>query len=103
MQHNSDWWPQSAFIRDYFFGGQQKLAQQMAEYLARYYVGNGISELKPETDVSEMIGDSIRRYINEEDFTMVRDDGLFADVDLKESMTFKEIVILVHSQQGMST
>lgn len=102
MQQNSDWWPQSAFIRDYFFGGQQKIAHQMAEYLARYYVGDGISELKPDTDVSEMIGDSIRRYINKEDFTMVRDDGLFADVDLKESMTFKEIVILVHSQQGMS-
>ena len=102
MQQNSDWWPQSAFIRDYFFGGQQKIAHQMAEYLARYYVGDGISELKPDTDVSEMIGDSIRRYINKEDFTMVRDDGLFADVDLKESMTFKEIVILVHSKQGMS-
>ena len=102
MQQNSDWWPQSAFIRDYFFGEQQKIAHQMAEYLARYYVGDGISELKPDTDVSEMIGDSIRRYINKEDFTMVRDDGLFADVDLKESMTFKEIVILVHSQQGMS-
>jgi hypothetical protein len=103
MQHNSDWWPQSAFIRDYFFGREQKIAHQMAEYLARYYVGDGISELTPDTDVSEMIGDSIRKYINPEDFTMVRDDGLFADVDLQESMTFKEIVSQVHSQQYMSS
>jgi hypothetical protein len=102
MQHTSDWWSQCAFIRDYFFGGQQKIAHQMAEYLARYYVGDGISELTPDTDVSALIGDSIRRYINRDDFTMVRDDGLFADVDLKESMTFKEIVNQVQSQQGMS-
>ncbi len=99
MQHTSDWWPQSAFIRDYFFGGQKKTAHHLAEYLARCYVGDGISELTPDTDVSALIGDSIRRYINREDFTMVRDDGLFADVDLKESMTFEEIVNLVDSQR----
>ncbi|MGA8203927.1 MAG: hypothetical protein WB812_05370 [Woeseiaceae bacterium] len=100
MQHASEWWPQCAFIRDYFFGGEQKIAHQLAEYLARYYVGDGINELTPSTDVSALIGDSIRRYINKEDFTMVRDDSLFADVDLKESITFKEIVSLVHSQRS---
>jgi hypothetical protein len=102
MQNTSEWWPQCAFIRDYFFGGHQKTAHQLAEYLARYYVGDGISELTPDTDVSALIGDSIRRYISKDDFTMVRDDGLFADVDLKESITFNEIVNLVHSQRGMS-
>lgn len=102
MQQTPDWWSQSAFIRDYFFGGQQKIAHQMAEYLARYYVGDGISELTPDTDVSILIGDSIRRYINKEDFTMVRDDSLFADIDLMESVTFKEIVNQVHAQPGCS-
>lgn len=102
MQHASEWWPQCAFIRDYFFAGEQKIAHQLAEYLARYYVGDGISELTPCTDVSALIGDSIRRYINKDDFTMVRDDSLFADIDLKESITFKEVVSLVHSQRGMS-
>jgi hypothetical protein len=102
MQHTSDWWPQCAFIRDYFFGGEQKIAHQLAEYLARYYVGDGISELTPSTDVSALIGDSIRRYLNRDDFTMVRDDSLFADIDLKESITFKEIVNLVHLEGGRS-
>jgi len=102
MQHTSDWWPQCEFVRDYFFGGQQKTAHQLAEYLARYYVGEEISELTPDTDVSALIGDSIRRYINRDDFTMVRDDDLFADVDLKDSITFKEIVNMVHSRRGMS-
>ncbi len=102
MQPTSDWWPQCAFVRDYFFGGQQKVAQQLAEYLARYYVGEEISELTPDTDVSALIGDSIRRYINRDDFTMDRDDDLFAEVDLKESITFKEIVNLVHTQREMS-
>ena len=99
MQASSDWWPQSAFVRDYFFGGQRKIAHQLAEYLARYYVGDGISELRPDTDVSALIGDSIRRYIDRDDFTMDRDDDLFADVDLMKSITFKEVVNLVHSQR----
>ena len=102
MQLTSDWWPHCAFVRDYFFGGQQKVAQQLAEYLARYYVGEGISELRPDTDVSALVGDSIRKYINRDDFTMDRDDDLFAEVDLKESITFKDLVDLVHSQRGLS-
>lgn len=102
MQQESDWWPQCAFVRDYFFGGQQKTAHQLAEYLARFYVGDGISELTPDTDVSALVGDSIRQYINREDFTMVRDDDLFAEVDLKESITFKEVVDIVHAQRGLS-
>jgi len=103
MQITSDWWPRCAFVRDYFFDGQKKVAHQLAEYLARYYVGDGISELRPDTDVSALVGDSIRRYINKDDFTMARDDDLFAEVDLKESITFQEIVTLVHSQRGMFT
>ena len=99
----SDWWPRCAFVRDYFFGGQQNVAQQVAEYLARYYVGDGVSELRPDTDVSALVGDSIRRYIDKDDFTMVRDDDLFAEIDLKESITFKDLVNLVHSQRGTST
>ncbi len=100
MEPTSDWWPRCAFVRDYFFGGQQKVAHQLAEYLARYYVGDGVSELTPDTDVSALVGDSIRRYIDKDDFTMARDDDLFAEVDLKESITFKELVNLVHSQRG---
>ncbi len=96
MHETPDWWSESAFIRDYFFGGQRKVAHQMAEYLARYYVGDGISELTPDTDVSILIGDSIRRRINMADFTMVRDDSLFAEIDLKESTTFADIVNQVH-------
>lgn len=103
MQLASDWWPRCAFVRDYFFDGQQKVAHQLAEYLARYYVGDGISGLRPDTDVSALVGDSIRRYINKDDFTMARDDDLFAEVDLKESITFQEVVNIVHSQRGMST
>ncbi len=102
MQLTSDWWPSCAFVRDYFFGGQQKVAQQLAEYLARYYVGDEVSALTPDTDVSALVADSIRRYIDKDDFTMDRDDDLFAEVDLKESITFKELVNLVHSQRGMS-
>ncbi|MDH4048919.1 MAG: hypothetical protein OEW68_11120 [Gammaproteobacteria bacterium] len=102
MQQTSEWWPRCAFVRDYFFGDQQKVAHQLAEYLARYYVGDEVSDLKPDTDISALIGDSIRKYINREDFTMVRDNDLFADVDLKESITFKELVKLVHTQRGMS-
>ena len=102
MQLASDWWPHCAFVRDYFFDEKQKVAHQLAEYLARYYVGEGISELRPNTDVSALVGDSIRRRINMEDFTMARDDDLFADVDLKESITFQEIVNLVHSQRALS-
>ena len=103
MQLASDWWPRCAFVRDYFFDGQKKVAHQLAEYLARYYVGDGISELRPDTDVSALVGDSIRRYIDKDDFTLARDDDLFAEVDLKDSVTFKEIVNIVHSQRGMST
>ena len=103
MQQTSEWWPRCAFVRDYFFGGQQTVAQQIAEYLARYYVGDSVSELKPDTDVSVLVADSIRRYINKDDFTMVRDDDLFAEVDLKESITFKELVNLVDSQRRLST
>ena len=102
MQQTSDWWPRCAFVRDYFFGGQQKVAHQVAEYLARFYVGEAVDDLRPDTDVSALVGDSIRKYINRDDFTLVRDDDLFADVDLKESITFKELVNLVHSQRGMS-
>ncbi len=105
MQHSSEWWPQCAFVRDYFFGGQQKVAHQLAEYLARRYVGEGISELKPDTDVAALVGDSIRRYINKENFTMALDEDsdLFADVDLKDSITFKELVNLVDSQRRLSS
>lgn len=103
MQNTSEWWPQCAFICDYFFGEQQKVAHQLAEYLARYYVGDGISDLKPDTDVSALIGDSIRRYINRDDFTMARDDSPFSDIDLMESVSFKEVVNHVHSQQGLSS
>ncbi len=102
MQQTAEWWPRCAFVRDYFFGGQQTVAQQIAEYLARYYVGDDVSELRPDTDVSALVADSIRRYIDKDDFTMDRDDDLFAEVDLKESITFKELVNLVHSQRGMS-
>ena len=102
MRQTSDWWPRCAFVRDYFFGEQRTVAQQLAEYLARYYVGDGVSELRPDTDVSALVADSIRRYIDKDDFTMDRDDDLFAEVDLKESITFKELVNLVESQRGMS-
>ena len=103
MQQTTDWSPRCAFVRDYFFGGQQKIAQQIAEYLARYYVGDGVSELRPDTDVSALVGDSIRRYIDKDDFTMLRDDDLFAEVDLKDSITFKDLVNLVDSQRRLST
>ena len=102
MQLASNWWPHCEFVRDYFFNEQKKVAHQLAEYLARYYVGEGISELRPNTDVSALVGDSIRRRINMDDFTMARDDDLFSDVDLKESVTFQEIVNLVHSRRAIS-
>lgn len=100
MEFTSEWWPRCAFIRDFFFSGQEKVAHQLAEYLARYYVGDEIAELRPSTDVSALVGDSIRRRINMEDFTLVRDDDLFANVDLKESITFQEIVNIVHAQRA---
>lgn len=102
MELTSDWWPRCAFVRDYFFGGQQKVAHQVAEYLARYYVGEAVSDLRPDTDVAALVGDSIRRYIDKEDFTMARDDDLFAEVDLKDSISFKALVALIDSQRGMS-
>lgn len=102
MELTSDWWPRCAFVRDYFFGGQQKVAHQVAEYLARYYVGEAVSDLRPDTDVAALVGDSIRRYIDKEDFTMARDDDLFAEVDLKDSISFKALVALIDSQRAMS-
>lgn len=102
MDSASEWWPQCEFVRDYFFDGQQKLAHQLAEYLARYYVGEDISELRPNTDVSALVGDSIRRRINMADFTMARDNDLFADIDLKESITFQEVVNQVQLQRAAS-
>jgi len=102
MRLTTDWWLQCGAIRDYFFGGQQKTAQQLAEYLARYYVGEGISDLRPDTDVSALIGDSIRRHIDRDDFTMDRQDDLLAEVDLKESVTFADLVSLLHSQRQPS-
>ena len=99
MQVTTDWTPRCAFVRDYFFDGQKKVAQQLAAYLARYYVGDDISELRPDTEVSALIGDSIRRYIDRDDFTMARDDDLLAEVDLKDSITFEELVDLIHSQR----
>jgi hypothetical protein len=36
-----------------------------------------------------------------DDFTMARDDDLLSEVDLKESISFKDLVDLVHSQRGM--
>lgn len=100
MEQTSEWWPRCAFVRDYFFGGEQKVAHQLAEYLARYYVGEEVSDLKPDTDISALVGDSIRKYINRDDFTMVRDNDLFADIDLMKSVTFKELVKQVHAQRG---
>ena len=102
MEQTSEWWPRCAFVRDYFFGGQQKVAHQLAEYLARYYVGEEVSDLKPDTDISALVGDSIRKYINRDDFTMVRDNDLFADVDLMKSITFKELVRQVHEKRGLA-
>jgi hypothetical protein len=102
MEQSSEWWPRCEFVRDYFFGGQQKVAHQLAEYLARYYVGEEVTDLRPDTDISALVGDSIRRYINKDDFTMVRDNDLFADVDLMKSITFKELVSQVHAKRGMT-
>ncbi len=99
MQHASGWWSQCAFVRDYFFGGEQKIAHQVAEYLARKYVGEGISTLTPHTDVAALVGDSIRRKINLDDFTMTRDDDLLADVDLKDSISFEALVRQVYAQR----
>ena len=101
MHRTSNWWSESAFICDYFFGGQRKVAHQLAEYLAKYYVGDGIAELHPNTDVSALLADSIRRYINQDDFTLVRDDDLLADVDLSKSLMFKDLVNIVGSQRGL--
>ncbi len=100
MHAASDWWAQSAFIRDYFFHGQRKVAHQLAQYLARYYVGDGISELRPDTDVPTLMSDSIRRFINQADFTLVRDDDMLADIDLRESMQFRELVSIIHERRG---
>ena len=100
MQHGTDWWSCSAFVRDYFFGDHQKVAHQVAEYLARYYVGEAISDLHPTTDVSALMSDSIRRFINRDDFTLVRDDNLFDDIDFTQHITFRELVELIHEQRA---
>jgi len=102
MGRTGDWWSESAFICDYFLDGRRKTAHQLAAYLARYYVGDGISDLRPDTNVSALIADSIRRYINMDDFTMVRDDDPLADVDLKESISFYDVVTIVHSKGRLS-
>jgi hypothetical protein len=99
MQQSADWWVQSAFVRDYFFGGQKKVAHQVAEYLARYYVGEDISELTPSTDVSELMSDSIRRCIHRDDFTLDRDTDLLAEIDFSEHITFQELVGLIHESR----
>ena len=102
MQAASDWWARSAFIRDYFFNEQRTIAHRLAEYLARYYVGDGITELRPDTDVPLLMSDSIRRFINQADFTLVRDDDLLADIDLRESMQFREVVTIIQSRRSFS-
>jgi hypothetical protein len=101
MARTINWWSQSAFVCDYFFGGQRKVAHQLAEYLARYYVGDEIAELRPDTDVPTLLANSIRRYIHQEDFTLVRDNDLLADIDLRESLQFRDLVELVSIKQGM--
>jgi hypothetical protein len=100
MHGTADWWAQSAFIKDYFFNEQRKIAHQLAQYLAKYYVGDGISELRPDTDVPALMSDSIRRFINQADFTLVRDDDMLADINLRESMQFRELVTIIESRRG---
>jgi hypothetical protein len=100
MHGASDWWAQSAFIRDYFFDEQRKIAHHLAEYLAKYYVGEAISELRPDTDVPALMSDSIRRFINQADFTLVRDDDMLADIDLRESMQFRELVSVIQTRRS---
>jgi hypothetical protein len=102
MQPSSDWWSRCSFICDYFFGRQRKIAHQLAEHLAKYYVGDGVSELRPDTDVSALIADSFRRYIDKDDFTMVRQNDMLAAIDLTRSIKFKDLVQLVCVQRGLS-
>lgn len=45
--------------------------------------------------MSALVADSIRKYIDKDYFTMFRDDEWFAEVDLKESITFQALVNLV--------
>ncbi len=99
MQQTTDWFCRCAFICDYFFGKEQKLAQQLAAHLAERYVGDQVAELRPDTDVSALMADSIRRSINRDDLTLARDGDLFADIDFKESVTFSELVRLVRLQR----
>ncbi|MBN8278981.1 MAG: hypothetical protein J0M16_00025 [Gammaproteobacteria bacterium] len=96
MQPGTDWWSRCAFVRDYFFGGERKVAHQVAEYLARRYVGDGITALTPDTDVAALVGDSIRRKIHLDDFTLAHDDNVLADVDLKDSISFEALVRQIH-------
>lgn len=99
MQPTTDWFSRCAFIRDYFFGKEQKLAQELAAYLAEKYVGDEVSELRPDTDVSALLADTIRRSISRDDLTMAHDGDLFATIDFRESITFTELVSLVRSQR----
>lgn len=99
MQQAGDWWGQSAFVEDYFFGEYKKVAHQVAEYLARYYVGEGIADISPSTDVSELMSDSIRRFIDRDDFTLDRPDDMFADVDFSDHVSFQELVEEIHTQR----
>lgn len=99
MQQHSDWWPRCAFIRDYFFGDQQKVAQQLAAYLAENFVGDEVSELRPDTDVSALVAASIRASIDNDDVTITLDEDLFSAVDLRESVSFKQFVSLVQSKR----
>ena len=55
--------------------------------------------MTPTTDVAELISDSIRRFINQDDFTLDRDDDLFADIDFSEHITSQELVNLIHEDR----
>jgi hypothetical protein len=100
MRQARDWVPRCAFIRDYFFGGQRKIAQQLAAYLAENYLGDDVTKLRPDTDVAVVVAASIRASLHKDDVTLARDTTLFPSVDLKESITFMELVRRVHAEQG---
>ncbi|MEM1262009.1 MAG: hypothetical protein AAGH76_06415 [Pseudomonadota bacterium] len=93
MDTGSEHWAQTAFVRDYFFGTEQQIAHELAAHLARYYVGDEITQLRPDTDVASMVNDSVRRRINFADFTLVRDPTRFDDLDLSQSVSFRRLVV----------
>ncbi|MEM8984093.1 MAG: hypothetical protein AAGC71_13765 [Pseudomonadota bacterium] len=93
MDTGSEYWTQTVFVRDYFFGNERQIAHELAAHLARYYVGDDIATLRPDTDVAVMVNDSVRRRINMADFTLVRDATRFDDLDLSESVTFRRLVV----------